>query len=175
MNILLYGMITGILFGMLMQRSGVCRYDAQIGLLRLKDFTVLKFMLSAVAAGMVGIYFLRDQGLIELNLKPALVAANILGGIVFGAGWALLGYCPGTASAALGEGRWDALPGMAGMVLGAAFFARLYPGLKGNLLVSGDLGKINLEQLTGINHWILIFALFILILFLFRFWQKNEK
>lgn len=175
MNILLYGLITGMLFGFLMQRSRVARYDFQVGLMRLKDLTVLKFMLSAIATGMVGVYLLYGLGLIELSIKPVIIGANIIGGLVFGTGWALLGYCPGTAAAALGEGRWDALAGIAGMLSGAALFARLYPGLKDNLLSWGNLGKITLAELTGIFPWALVSGLVLLILILFRFWERTGR
>ena len=46
---LFYGLITGILFGFLLQKGEVLRYDKQIGALRLQDMTIVKFMLSHIA------------------------------------------------------------------------------------------------------------------------------
>jgi uncharacterized protein len=117
MNTLLYGLITGILFGFLLQKGRVLRYDKQLGALRLHDMTIVKFMLSSILVGMVGIYLLKDLGLVKLSIKEADLGANILGGLIFGAGWALLGYCPGTAVGAIGEGRWDAIWGIMGMLV----------------------------------------------------------
>lgn len=57
---LVYGAITGVLFGFLMQKAQVLRYDKQVGALRLVDFTIVKFMLSTVIVAMVGIYALKD-------------------------------------------------------------------------------------------------------------------
>jgi hypothetical protein len=57
MTILVYGLITGILFGFLLQRGQVLRYDKQLGALRLLDMTIVKFMLSSVLVAMVGVYF----------------------------------------------------------------------------------------------------------------------
>ena len=51
--------------------------------------------------------------------KPLRPARNILGGVVFGAGWALTGTCPGTGLAQIGEGQTLAVFTVAGMVLGA--------------------------------------------------------
>ncbi|MBA4358255.1 MAG: YeeE/YedE thiosulfate transporter family protein [Humidesulfovibrio sp.] len=153
---LIFGLITGVLFGILLQRAEVIRYDRQLGALLLKDMTIVKFMLSTILVGMVGVYLLVDLGLAKLAIKPLVLGGNVLGGLIFGAGWALLGYCPGTAAAALGEGRLDALAGLAGMLLGAAVFAEAYPLLKTTVLTWGDYGKLTLPQLMDRNHWVLI-------------------
>jgi uncharacterized membrane protein YedE/YeeE len=173
MSTLLYGLITGILFGFLLQKGRVLRYDKQLGALRLLDMTIVKFMLSSILVGMVGIYFLKDLGLVKLSVKGTELGANILGGLIFGMGWAFLGYCPGTAVGAVGEGRWDALWGIAGMLVGAAVFAEVFPALKTTVLTWGNLGKLTLPQLLGLNHWIVIVLFIIGSLILFRFFEKN--
>lgn len=147
------GLATGFLFGILLQRARVCRYDKQVGVLLFRDFTVVKFMLSAVIVGSVGIYLLKDLGLVTLSVKPMIMGGVVIGGLVFGAGWAVLGYCPATSMAAAGEGRWDAVSGIAGMVAGASIFAHMYPFIKRTLLTWGDLGKITLPQVFKTGHW----------------------
>ncbi|MGD9123952.1 MAG: YeeE/YedE thiosulfate transporter family protein [Desulfarculaceae bacterium] len=170
---LIYGLITGVIFGFLMQRARVIRYDKQLGALRLKDMTIVKFMMSMVCVSMVGIYLLGDLGLIKLNLKPALLGANILGGLIFGLGWGLLGYCPGTSLGALGEGRLDAVWGILGMLTGAALFAEAYPSLKATVLTWGALGKITWPLVLGINHWIVIAVFVAASLVLFRWFERR--
>jgi len=171
---LLYGLATGIIFGILLQRSEVIRYDRQLGALRLKDFTILKFMLSAVAVAMVGTYILKDMGLAKLSIKPMILGAVIPGGILFGIGWALLGYCPGTSAGALGEGRLDAFWGILGMLAGAGLYAEAYPVLKRTLLAWGDFGKITIPEVLGVNHWVVIAAFVIAILAFFG-WMEKES
>ena len=173
MNILIWGFITGIIFGFLLQKGQVLRYDKQLGALCLKDFTIVKFMLSTVLVAMVGIYLFHDFGLVKLKLKPTLLAANIMGSLIFGAGWGLLGYCPGTAVGALGEGRWDSLFGIIGMLCGAAIYAELYPALKTNVLAWGRFGKITLPEILGISHWIVIVGLIIVFCSLFYWFEKK--
>ncbi len=56
MNTLLYGLVTGVLFGFLLQRGSVLRYDRQLGALRFMDMTIVKFMFSTVMVGMIGVY-----------------------------------------------------------------------------------------------------------------------
>jgi uncharacterized protein len=156
MKMLLFGLITGILFGFLLQKARVLRYDKQLGALRLMDMTIVKFMFSSILVGMVGVYLLSDLGLAKLSLKSTVLGGNILGGLIFGLGWGMLGYCPGTSAGALGEGRWDALWGILGMLGGAALYAEAYPVLKTTVLTWGNLGKITIPQILGVGHWVII-------------------
>ena len=173
MKMLLYGLVTGIFFGFLLQKGRVLRYDKQLGALRLMDMTIVKFMLSTVLVGMVGVYILKDLGLVKLSVKPTNLGANIIGGLIFGAGWGLLGYCPGTSAGALGEGRWDSLWGILGMLVGAAVFAEVYPALKTSILTWGKLGKITLPQVLGVNHWVIVPIFIVGALVLFRWFEKK--
>jgi len=174
MSLLIWGLITGIAFGFLLQKGQVLKYDKQLGALRLKDFTIVKFMLSTVIVAMIGIYLLHDLGLVKLKLKSTILGANIIGGLIFGTGWGLLGYCPATAVGALGEGRWDSLFGIIGMLFGAAIYAEVYPALKTNVLAWGQFGKITIPGILGINHWIVIVVLIIAFTGLF-FWFEKKK
>jgi len=171
---LVYGIITGILFGFLLQKGQVLRYDKQLGALRLMDFTILKFMLSAILVGMIGIYLLRDIGLVSLSIKTASLGANVLGGIIFGIGWGILGYCPGTAAGALGEGRWDAAFGLLGMLVGAAVYAEAYPALKDSVIGWGDFGKVTLPGILGLNEWVVIIAVGALFMWLFFIFERHD-
>jgi uncharacterized protein len=174
MSTLLYGLVTGLLFGFLLQKGRVLRYDKQLGALRLLDMTIIKFMLSSIVVGMVGIYLLKDLGVIKLAVKSTDLGANILGGLIFGLGWGLLGYCPGTAMGALGEGRWDAAGGIIGMLIGAAVFAEVFPALKVTVLTWGNFGKITIPDMLGLNHWFIIAGFLFGSLMLFWFFEKNN-
>lgn len=168
---LLMGLSLGIIFGFTIHKSRMTRYETIVGLLRLKDFTMLKVMLSAVVVGMVGIYFFKDVGILKLSPKSTELAANIIGGLIFGVGFALAGYCPTTGIGAIAEGRYDALLGaIPGMLVGAALYAESYSFLKGSLLKWGAFGKITIPGVLGIEfpyYWILIvFICTIIILFM---------
>jgi uncharacterized membrane protein YedE/YeeE len=173
MKMLLYGLITGIFFGFLLQKAQVLRYDRQIGALRLMDMTIVKFMFSSILVGMVGIYLLQDLGLAKLSLKPTILGSNILGGLIFGLGWGLLGYCPGTSAGALGEGRWDAVWGILGMLGGAALYAEAYPAMKGTVLTWGNYGKITIPQILGVSPWVIIPFFVVGGIALFRWFEKK--
>jgi len=95
-------LIFGLAFGFLLQKGGVGKYHILLGQLLLQDWTVVKIMMTAVVVGMVGIFALHHFAKVNLHIKPTKLGPNIIGGLVFGAGFALIGYCPGTGAAALG-------------------------------------------------------------------------
>jgi len=157
---LLTGMVFGLAFGFLLQKGGVGKFNVLIGQLLLQDFTVAKVMLTAILVGMVGIFTLHHFAKVNLHLKPTRIGANVIGGLVFGAGFALTGYCPGTAAAALGQGSWDALFGIAGLIAGSWIFAELSGWTKRTVETWGDLGKIQLPDLLHVPRasFVLCFA-----------------
>jgi len=165
---LIWGLVFGIAFGFLLQKSGVTRYDVILGQLLLEDFTVLKVMLSAVVTGMLGIYLMRQLGWVELKTKTGSVGMNVIGGLLFGVGFAVLGYCPGTLAGAIGSGYLDALVGgTVGILLGAGLFAELYPRLRSGILRWGEFGNITLPDLVKVNQWLVVLpAAAVLVLFL---------
>lgn len=165
---LVLGLLAGFVFGFLLQRGGVTDYNVIIGQLLLKDFTVLKVMMTAVVVGMIGVYFMRDRGWVNLHPKSGSAGMTVVGGLIFGAGFALLGYCPGTTIGAVAQGQMDALfGGLIGSVLGAGLFAVIYPRVQRGILTKGSFGTVSLPDLFKVNHWVVIPVLSILIVVLF--------
>ncbi len=151
------GLAIGILFGFLLQKGGATEYDVIIGQLLLTDFTVVKIMLSAVITGMIGVHFLKSIGLAELHPKPGSVGQSIIGGLIFGVGFATLGYCPGTIAGAVGQGYMDAaVGGVVGILIGAGILAALYPKLQASIMKRGNFGDITLPKLLRVNHWVVV-------------------
>ncbi len=157
---LVAGVVFGLAFGFLLQKGGVGKFNILIGQLLLQDFTVAKVMLTAIVVGMVGVFTLHHFAQVNLHIKPTRIGANIIGGLLFGAGFALMGYCPGTAAAALGQGSWDALFGMAGLVAGSWIFAEFSAPLKKTVEKWGDRGKVLLPDLLHVPRgvFVVIFA-----------------
>lgn len=169
---LLWGLVFGIIFGFLLQKGGVTKYDLIVGQLLLQDFTVLKVILSAIITGMIGIYIMKTSGWVELHPKPGSVGMSLIGGLIFGVGFAVLGYCPGTIAGAVGNGYLDALVGgVLGILLGAGLFATIYPKLKEGILKKGNFGNITLPQLFKVNDWFVIVPICILLAGLLYWWE----
>ena len=170
---LFFGLGFGILFGFLLHKGGATKYDVIVGQLLLTDFTVLKIMLSAVVIGMIGIYFMKSLGLIKLSLKGGSLGKNVIGALIFGVGFAVLGYCPGTIAGAIGNGYLDAIVGgLAGIILGTWIFAVMYPRLKDGIMKKGDFGDITIQRLLKVNDWVVIVPAAVLII-LFLVWIEK--
>ncbi len=151
------GLIFGFIFGFLLQKGGVTEYDILIGQLLLTDFTVVKIILTAIAVGMIGVNLMAQFGLTKLHIKKGSWGASLIGGLIFGVGFGLLGYCPGTVSGAAAKGYIDALlGGIPGLLLGAGLFAVFFPKLNDKILNKGNFGKLTFDQLFKINKWIMI-------------------
>ncbi|MES2467473.1 MAG: YeeE/YedE thiosulfate transporter family protein [Verrucomicrobiota bacterium] len=140
----------GLAFGFLLQKGGVGKYNVLIGQLLLQDYTVVKIMMSAVVVGMVGVFTLHHFAKVNLHLKPTRIGAQIIGGSLFGAGFALIAYCPGTGTAALGQGSWDVIFGIAGLIAGSYLFAEMSAWLKRTVEKWGDKDKLMLPDLLHV-------------------------
>ena len=132
-------------------------HDVILGQLLLTDFTVVKIMLTASITGMLGVHLLQSLGLVQLHPKPGSVGSSIIGGLIFGVGFAVLGYCPGTILSAVGQGSLEALLGGAtGILVCSALFAAAYPKLQSGILNQGYFGNLTLPQLLKVNPWVLV-------------------
>lgn len=138
-NKLLQGLIIGVLFGFLLQKGGVSKYDIIMGQLRLTDFTVLKIIMTAIVVTMLGISYFYPKGKIEVNTKAGSIKNASIGGLIFGLGFGILGYCPGTIAGAIGNGYIDAMTGgLLGILLGTVIFAIVYSRLVENKILTTD-------------------------------------
>ena len=152
----------GLLFGWSLQRAGLTQYARIVNVYRLRDMTVIRFMLTALVVGAVVIQAGVDLGVSAgPTPPPTAMLANLVGGLVFGVGMATAGYCPGTIVAEIGEGRLDALVGgLTGLIAGAIVFGLLEPVVMPVLTPVGALGRVTVAGLTGASPWlvVLVFA-----------------
>ena len=144
----------GFAFGVLLHRGRVADYNVIVNQFRLKDFTVLKIMLTAIIVGGIGVLALRLLGYVKYDVKPAQMLGVILGATLFGVGMVVYGYCPGTGIAAVATGSFHALVGLAGMLVGGILYAVSFRWVQSKVLSVGDLGKRRLPDMTGVPDWI---------------------
>jgi uncharacterized membrane protein YedE/YeeE len=179
------GLLAGVVFGFLLQKGQVAKYRVIIGQFLFTDYTVLKIMLTAIVVGAIGVWGMLQLGLIaHLHVKPAVLVATGIGGLIFGVGMAVLGYCPGTGVAAMGEGSHHARWGFAGMIVGAAAFAAVYPSLEKGFMKLGEVAvttgdkvnnKVTLPDVTGVSQWVYIAVLAAISLGVFALIGKWER
>ncbi|HRP63678.1 MAG TPA: YeeE/YedE thiosulfate transporter family protein [Phycisphaerales bacterium] len=151
------GALTGFIFGFLLQKSGVTRFNVILGQFLLKDFTVIKVMGTAIVVGAIGIYGMRAMGIdFPMHIKNATLLGNAIGGLIFGVGMAVLGYCPGTAVAAAGDGSRHAIFGILGGIAGAGLYAEAHPWVQQKILGVSNLEKATLATQMGLSPWWII-------------------
>jgi hypothetical protein len=171
------GLLSGVIFGFLLQKGQVTKFRTIVGQFLLKDFTVLKVMLTAVVVGGVGVYAMHGFDWAALHIKPLVLGGVIGGGLIFGVGMALLGYCPGTGVAAVAEGSRHAIFGVLGMLVGAALYAEVHPLMKATVLKMGVYDKLTLPGITGISPWVFLVGLSVGTTLLFvalERWQRGR-
>ena len=152
---LLLGLALGTAFGAVLQLSGASSHTKIVNALRLKDLTIIKLILMAIGVGMLGVHLLDLAGLANMKVKELYVLGVLMAGVIFGVGFALAGYCPGTALAAAAEGKPDAWVTIAGGLTGAMTFAFLFPELEETLMAVGRYGAVTLHGEAGIaGIWI---------------------
>lgn len=141
-------LLIGVAMGFFIQRVRASSPGMIARNLRLENISVIKFMALTMAVGMVAVYSLSlvIPQLLHFDVKPAYVVGVLLGGLVFGVGFALSGYCPGTCVVGIGEGRKDAIVAILGGVVGALAFTLVYTTLIEPIVGIANLGKITLAD-----------------------------
>jgi uncharacterized protein len=147
---LIYALLVGVVMGALIQRVGASSPRMILASLRLRDLTVIKFMATTIAVGTVLVYLASLWFPMHFDIKPTYVVGVAIGGLIFGAGFALGGYCPGTCVVGMGEGRRDALVAFLGGVVGALIFTLVYTLIEGSLIKPLNYGKITLADLLHV-------------------------
>lgn len=167
---LLIGFLIGVIFGFFLQKGGVTYYNVILDQLLLRDFTVVKIILTAVMTAMVGIYLMRGVDLVHLSPKSFYLKGIVVGGLIFGVGFAILGYCPGTVAGAVGTGSVHALFGVVGVLIGTEIFSVVCPTMKTNLMEE-DRGPITIHEVLEVNPWIVIFPVLIAFLLFLSYFE----
>jgi len=167
----------GFLFGWMLHKGGMTRYHKIVNVFRFTDLAVLKFMMSSLVVGMIGIYLLTDLGLIaNVPVTATYLVGNLVGGLMFGVGMAAGGVCAAPVAAGSGEGRLDyIIPGAVGMLVGALLFGLTYNQVYPALSKLANLGTIVLPELIETNHWLVIALFTAIALLLFYALERAIK
>lgn len=122
----------GIAFGVLLERGGLASSRTIAAQLAFRDFTVVRVMLAAIVTAMLGTFWAARLGWLDLSavgVPSTDVVPQVLGAVVFGAGFAIAALCPGTACAAVGTGRVDGVAAIVGLFVGTLAVSLAWPSL----------------------------------------------
>jgi uncharacterized membrane protein YedE/YeeE len=169
------GLFSGIFFGFVIQRVGATNPDVMARAHLMLDGSVPRFMLLAVALSALGLWGLGSVDIGRTVIHPISLVATGLGGVIFGIGWGLTGYCPGTCWAAAGEGRMDAIFAFLGGLVGAGTFAHWHESLIPALYMPTNKGQLTLDGLLGSESLavgLLVAGLGVCVLLIGRIWGE---
>lgn len=176
-GVLLAAFGIGIAFGACLERSGLGSARKLMGQFTLRDLAVFKVMFSAIITAMLGLFWLSTLGLLDLSrvyLPETFLLPQLVGGVIFGAGLALAGLCPGTACVAAATGRGDGLAVMAGMLGGVLAAGAAMPMFAG-YFNSTARGGLTLPSVLGMPDGIVILAIVTLALAGFAIAPRIER
>jgi hypothetical protein len=151
---LVVAVLLGIAFGWFLERGGMGNARKIAGQFYFTDLSVLKLMFSAILTAMLGLFWLSWAGLLDLSriyVPETFIAPQIVGGLVFGVGFATGGLCPGTSCVAAATGRKDGLALIGGMLAGVFVFGEAFPAI-GTLADSTARGAWTLPQALGLSY-----------------------
>ncbi len=153
--------LVGLGFGFILERADFGSSRRLAGVFYLTDMTVIKVMFSALITAMLGLQYLMALGWLtpeQFFFMPTVYGAQLVGGLVFGAGFVMAGWCPGTAAVGLASGKLDAAVFLGGVVGGSILFNELYP-IIASLYSWGDRGVVFIYQTLGMGSTTFVFFL----------------
>ncbi|WP_404382399.1 YeeE/YedE thiosulfate transporter family protein [Caenispirillum salinarum] len=159
--LVILGLAMGLVFGIALEKGRVFEPGVMIGQFQLRSWIMLKMFLTAIATGLVVLAVLNGSGLAPLHPKGTEYLNNLIGGLIFGAGIAIAGACPGTVLAQIGAGYKDSWFILAGAIFGAMAYGYAEPALGPAL--SGGPGKLTIAEMTGLPYWALALILAVVI------------
>jgi uncharacterized membrane protein YedE/YeeE len=167
---LVVALVIGIAFGWFLERSGMGSARKLAGQFYLRDLTVFKVMFTAIVTALLGVFWLGWVGVLDVSriyVPETWILPQLVGGLVFGAGFAMAGLCPGTSCVAAATGRIDGLAVVLGMFAGV-FGTGLFFGRLADFYASTPRGTYTLPALFGTSYGVVVFVIVAVALLGFR-------
>jgi hypothetical protein len=148
----LTALVVGLAFGFWLERAGFGSSRKLAAVFYLRDFAVVQVMFTAVATAALGLVALDALGWFDASSvyrMETLLAPQIIGGLIFGAGFVAGGWCPGTALVGAASGKLDAFAFLAATLAGSLVYAWSWPALA-PLQTVGACGIVTLPELLHV-------------------------
>jgi len=174
---LLVALFIGIGFGFFLERAGFGSARKLAAQFYFTDLRVFKVMFVAIVTAMLGAFWLSWLGLLDytqVTVPSTYLVPQIFGGLVFGVGFVMGGYCPGTCCVAAATGRLDGVVHLFGMISGILIFGELYSFIEG-FYTSTPMGRFTLPDLLQLPFGLTVFLVVLLALAGFAAAERLEK
>jgi hypothetical protein len=169
---ILLGLAMGAVFGAMLEKSRVFEPGVIVSQMQLRSFTMLKIFLTSVATGLVVLAVLVGFGFTSVHPKATLIGAQVVGGLLTGAGIAIAGACPGTVAAQVGVGYRDAIATLIGGLFGALAYTYAYPTIA-PIFLDSKAPKLTLDKMLGLPFPALALG-FAAIIVVFLVWLEKQ-
>lgn len=172
------GLFSGMFFGYALEAAGFASPRKLTAQFSLRDFGVIKVMLTAALVAAVGLYVMRQIGVIgeaAVYVPTTYFWAMLAGGALIGGGFAMGGYCPGTSLAGIATGRIDAIIFAIGMVGGITAFGYVYEPLQGFYFAAKGPEAGRLTDLLGLPEWLILAVFTVIAVAAFRLGTMLER
>lgn len=156
----------GFFFGFFLERAGFGSSKKLTSIFYFKDWSVLRVMFTAIVVAMIGLLYLTGIGWMDgeaLTVKETILGAQIVGGLLLGAGFIIGGYCPGTSAVAAASGKLDAFAYIGGMFAGTFLFTAVHDWIQ-PLYHWGEMGVKTLPDVLGVQPGIVAAAVVLIAL-----------
>ncbi len=169
--------VTGIGFGFALERAGFGDSRNLAAQFYLRDMRVLKVMFTAIVTAMILISWSSGLGLLnykKLYINTTYLWPGILGGLIFGIGFVIGGYCPGTALVSMSTMKLDGLFFVIGLCTGMFLFGETISLFRVFWDTSGFHGEVTLQDFFGVSGGFMVFCIVIMALGMFWGAEKIE-
>jgi len=157
---MMLSVIVGFGFGFVLEKAGFGRSDNLAAIFYGRDFRVLRVMFSAIVTAMCGLYLLDLSGVLPLSsigILDTYLGAQLIGGLLFGFGFIVGGWCPGTSIVGIVSGKIDALLFIGGLVIGSTLFTLGIDNLAA-VQNAGARGRVLLHEYLHVSSGVMVFA-----------------
>ena len=176
-TILIFALVTGIMFGFLLERAGFGNARKLVEQFYFTDMRMMKVLFTAIITAMLGIFWLSYFQVLDITqiyINGTYLWPQILGGVLFGFGFVICGLCPGTSCVAAFTGKLDGIAVLAGMFAGIILFGETEPFL-GGILNFSAMGDVSIYEVLNMDYGLITFLIVIFGLVVFWFAGKVEQ
>lgn len=169
--------LLGFGFGFVLERAGFGNAKTLAGQWYGYNFAVLRVMFTAIVTAMVGLFGLHYLGVVDLSqvyVNETFIWPQLVGGLIFGMGFVIGQYCPGTAVVACATGKIDAMIYMLGFAFGLVAFFVVYPKLEAFYLSSAK-GRVLLPETLHVSAGVVVLGVVVMALGAFALTHVLDK
>lgn len=167
----------GFGFGFFLEKAGFGSSRTLAGVWYGYNFAVVRVMFSAIVTAMLGLFGLHYLGVVNFDMvyvNPTYIWPQIVGGFIFGLGFNMAQFCPGTSAVSCSTGKIDAFVFLGGFMLGIIGFSLAFPGFA-EFFNSSSLGRLFLSDVIPVPTGVIVLAVVLIALGAFAFTHYLDR